>query len=177
MAKNLSTPRLRKLLATATKKQLLEEIVELFSKFDIVQKHYALRLEPQSEEQIVADYKAHISKAMLPKGDWEEPKVSEARRFIREYGKIALSEVSVADLMLFYVECGVKFLNKIGDYRESFYNSLKRMFEAALKLMRENNVGAEFEPRCRKVAANTRDMGYGFGDAVQYLLDDYFQSA
>lgn len=174
MGSNLTASSLRKQLTTATKEQLIEEVIELFTKFDVVQKHFALKLKSDTQTEILADYKARLSKAMLPKSDWSEPKVSEARRIINEFQKVARSPSAVADLMLFYVECGIKFLNDLGDYKASFYDSLERMFEAALKLARKNGMEAEFKDRCEEIVAKSSDMGYGLGDALQILLDEYF---
>ncbi len=176
MAKDLSAARLRKLLATATKEQLIEEIAVLFTKFDIVQKHFLLKLQPPDDSSVLDEYKARVTKAMLPKSTHGEPKVQVARQLISEYRKISVSESSLIDLMLVYVECGVEFLHNLGDYKESFYDSLQSMFEATLKLIQKNNLESDFVDRCQQVVVKCNNTGYGFEDEMAFLLKEYFKS-
>ena len=47
-----------------------------------------------------------------------------ARTVINDFRKASQNKESIADLMLYYVECGVEFTNLYGDIDERFYSSL-----------------------------------------------------
>lgn len=110
---------------------------------------------------------------MLPKSDFGQPKVQQACKLIAEYRKIALSSASVADLMLVYVESGVEFLLGLGDYKISFYDSLERMFESALKHIKKHQLELEFADRCRVIVKQSHNLGYGIGDTMAGTLSEY----
>ena len=175
MPKNLTAARLRKLLTAAPKEQLVEDMLQLFTKFDVVRKHFELQFQPQDESKILDGYKTRVERAMLPKSDFGEPKVQQARKLIAEYRKIALSSASVADLMLVYVESGVEFLLGLGDYKISFYDSLERMFESALKHIKKHQLELEFADRCRVIVKQSHNLGYGIGDTIAGMMSEYIE--
>ena len=53
-----------------------------------------------------------------------------ARAVISDFRKASQNKESIADLMLYYVECGVEFTNLYGDIDERFCSNLESMFSA-----------------------------------------------
>jgi hypothetical protein len=74
------------------------------------------------------------------------------------------------DLMLFYVEQGVKFTNAYGDINEGFYNSMEGMYEKTIELILKYEQKSIFEDRCEKIVDDASGIGWGFSDV---LLDMY----
>ena len=50
------------------------------------------------------------------------------------------NEVDTIDIMLFYIEQGVKFTLAYGDINEAFYSSMEGMYEKALSAMNKLDV-------------------------------------
>jgi len=50
------------------------------------------------------------------------------KKAIADYEKLSCSDTNLADIMLFYVECGVGFTNEYGDFNERLYNSMASVY-------------------------------------------------
>ena len=53
---------------------------------------------------------------------------------------------------------------------------MESMFRKTLKDMEENGLLDLFEKRCMAIQQKTRDLGWGFGDAITHLCEQYFAS-
>ena len=58
-----------------------------------------------------------------------------ARSVISNIRKAAPSTEGLAELMLYYVECGVELTNVYGDINEAFYDSIESMFTDYVTLL------------------------------------------
>ncbi len=85
-----------------------------------------------------------------------------------------MSDDNLADLMLFYVETGLEFINDFGDINESFYSSLERTYVQALTLMSKNGLLEKFANRAEKVMTDTSDIGWGFHDYIAQVYIDFY---
>ena len=92
-----------------------------------------------------------------------------ARAVISDFRKVSQNKESIADLMLYYVECGVEFTNLYGDIDERFYSSLESMFADFVNLlnsMENDSFYRRHAKRIQAVFADTRNIGWGFSDEV-----------
>ncbi|MGH9944016.1 MAG: DUF6155 family protein [Pyrinomonadaceae bacterium] len=175
--KDTSLRELKQYLRTRTPEQLVEEIGELFRKSDFVRDYYLVKLRGGEDDEPVRDkYKANIKDVFFPRrGGFTDgfPRLAVARKAVSEYRKVAASPSGVADLMLYYVETGVRFTNEYGDIDEPFYNSMESMYERALKLIVEHGMQEPFGRRCQQVVYDTSGIGWGFHDQLGDLFDQY----
>ncbi len=153
---------LRQHLQQRTQAELINDIVDLFRSVDAVKDYYQLRLDQSPNEQLIATYKAAIQQEFFPKRGFGEARLSIAQQPIREYKKISPSPEGLIELMVFYVEMGVRFTNTYGDINEPFYNSMERMYERAVRLIVEHHLQDRFELRCKHLVHNTANIGWGF---------------
>ena len=86
---------------------------------------------------------------------------------------MATSKEDLADIMLFYVEMGVKFTNAYGDIDEAFYCSMESMYEQAIKYICEQGLQEQFISRCAKIVEDTDGIGWGFNDTLYALYNEY----
>ncbi len=154
--------------------ELIGDIADLFVKLDPVKDYYQLRLGEGHNEELLEKYKAMIKREFFPARGFGEPRLSIARKAVTEYKKVSSSHEGLADLMLFYVEMGVRFTNTYGDIDEPFYNSMERMYARALELIVEHNLQGQFEPRCKKIVADTAQIGWGFHDNLSHMYHEFF---
>ncbi|MFN5513453.1 MAG: DUF6155 family protein [Cyanobacteriota bacterium] len=111
-------------------------------------------------------YKKIIENEFFPTRGLGKAKLSVAKKAIAEYKKICKIPVGVADIMLSYVEQGVKFTDAYGDIDEPFYNSMESMYEKAIEWIVRYEIQDVFNARCARIVEDTLGMGWGFNDAL-----------
>jgi hypothetical protein len=121
-------------------------------------------------------YKATIARWLWPdisKG--QDTSISKAKKAIADYKKAVGRPEDQAELMTFYCEQAVGFCRDVGFSDESFLVSLTGMFANALKLTTTLAPAQRdsFLERLDKVSRISQDFGYGLGDEMDDLLDEY----
>ncbi|MET4083858.1 hypothetical protein ABIB40_003831 [Pedobacter sp. UYP30] len=111
--------------------------------------------------------------AFYPKRGYDF-KLSDGKKAISDFKKLGPSSILIVDLMLFYVETGVKFTNEYGDISESFYSVLEATYGAALKLMRKENLLMEFKDRAEEIVHDTRNIGWSFHYYLSHVYSSFF---
>ncbi len=166
---------LKKYLSNLTKEELIEEIRLLGRRFKQVNEYYQVRMEPYKTENILAAYKERIKREFFTRNGNPGPmRLDVARKAVQEFAKIQASVTHLIDLELFYVEQGAKFTNAFGDIDEPFYMSIESMYESALKLIKKHALNDMFDDRAKKMVRDTREIGWGFGDNIEYLYEEYY---
>ena len=98
-----------------------------------------------------------------------------ARAVISDFRKASQNKESIADLILYYVECGVEFTNLYGDIDERFYSNLESMFADFVRLlnsMENDSFYRRQSKRIRAVFEDTHDIGWGFSDEMARIYFD-----
>jgi hypothetical protein len=173
MAK-ISATALKKHLTNQSQEQLIKQIIDLSSTFANVNDYYQQKINPQSKDEIILKYKATIEHEFFPKRGHGKLGLAAAKKAISEYKKTTDDIYGVIDLMLFYVEQGVKFINEYGDIKESFYYSGEAVYDDALKLMTKHHITEFYEVRCKQICRYSSHTGYGFGDSIKDIYDEVF---
>ena len=169
---------IRSVLTGASHKDLLNLVGDL----------YALRKENQNflharfikDGDTLAPYKDAIEQYVSPVEPWKQPvKLSLARKAISDYRKAAGDPEGLAELMLFYAECGVNYTLDFGDIDEPFYNSVVGVFFDGLKTLRrcDPDIVGKLLPRFVIAVQKTDSMGWGFHDSLLDALESYFPDA
>lgn len=157
---------------------LIDELITLYRTFEVVREFYALRLQSSDTSKIIGKYKQILEEQFRPtsaKWDFPELNYSVARKAISDFKKVSSNPVAIVDLQLTYVEYGVECTREYGDIDERFYNSMESMFRKTLKDMEEHGLLDLFEKRCLAIRQKTRDLGWGFGDTIAQLYEEYFR--
>ena len=169
---NLTT--LKKHLKTRSQAELIADIAELYKRFQPVKDYYQIQIYPQDEKQVAAKYKKIIEDQFFPARGYGKAKLSVAKKAITEYKKVNKTIVGLIDIMLFYVEQGVRFTDAYGDIDEPFYISMETMYEKAIKEIIKYRQKDTFQKRCQKIVLDTSDMGWGFHDTLSEIYEDAF---
>ncbi len=182
MARTKQAPRswkvVRSVLRGAGHKDLLSLVGDL----------YALRKENQvflharfiKDGNTLVPYMEAIERYMFPEEPWKHRiEISHARKAISDYRKALGDLPGLAELKLFYVECGVSFTLEYGDIDEAFYDSLESMFSNGLKTLKRCGPDAvgNLLPRFQDVVRSTEGMGWGFYDGLLAALEKHFPNA
>lgn len=149
---------------------LIKHISELYKKYKPVKEYFDFYVNP-NEEKILEQYKGKVREGFYPKRGFAI-KLSISRKAINDFKKLGTSKENLADLLLYYVECGVELTNEFGDIDESFYSSIENTFAQALEIIDKEEIHAKFKNRAYAIFEGTINIGWGFHD---YLGDLYYQ--
>lgn len=136
--------------------------------------YYQIKLYPQEDKEIAAKYKKIIEDEFFPTRGLGKARLSVAKKAISDYKKICQTDAALIDVMLFYVEQGVKFTNAYGDIDEPFYLSMEGVYEQAVVIIIKSNLKDIFQQRCRKIMENTSGTGWGFHDTLTEVYQEAF---
>jgi hypothetical protein len=165
---------IKKELKKMDKDKLIDLIADLYKKNKSVKEFFDFYVNPD-ERQLFEKYRDKVFEAFYPKRGYIY-KLKDGKQAISDFKKLGTSTELVADLMLFYVETGVKFTNDFGDINETFYRSLATTFVDSLTLMQKENLLDKFENRVEKVVEDTSGIGWGFHDYLVQVWIDFYPS-
>jgi Family of unknown function (DUF6155) len=169
----MSLTDLKKELKKFDKNKLINLISELYKKHKPVKDFFDFYVQPD-EKGLFEKYKTRVFEAFYPKRGFHL-KLKDARQAISDFKKFAPSNYLLAELMLFYVECGVQFTNDFGDIDENFYLSMEKMFNQTLSLMKSEDLLDQFNNRAAKILTDTNGMGWGFFDTLCDIYYNYYE--
>ncbi|HBJ87511.1 MAG TPA: hypothetical protein DDZ88_27365 [Verrucomicrobiales bacterium] len=118
--------------------------------------------------EVLETYRRKIVEQFFPKRGEGKLKLGEARKAIRDYRKATGNIPGTAELLITYVETGVKFTNEYGDIDERFYTSVESALGELAALLRGDarELYPQFRARLAKVEQETDGIGWGFHDFI-----------
>lgn len=164
---------LRQHLAERSREELIDEIVALHERFDVVKDYFQAQLAGDDDE-VRAKYRAIIENEFTPRRGFPRLRLAVARKAIADYQQVSGSPQGRIDLMLAYVEAGVRCANTYGDLYEQFYSSMESMYKGAIDLIAAQGLGQTYERRCWQIVEQTRGQGWGFHDTLAELYGEAF---
>src|SRR5947208_2452099 len=108
----LTAREMRKYLESKSHEDLVNDILLFFTQFDGVKEHYSAQLGHGYSEDLLDKYKTVIRKEFFPTRGFGQARLSIARKAINDYKKVSRNLLGLIDLMLFYVEMGVRYTNE-----------------------------------------------------------------
>ena len=153
--KTMSKKELRKYISKLQKKQLEEQIIDLYSRFKDVKKFYDFTFNPK-EDKLVEECKFKISKEYFPVSN-RKPKArrSVAQKYIRHFKLIGLDSRLIADIMLYNIEIAQSFSSEKKSINDSFFLSMFKSFEEAKKYINSNGINNDFQIRIKIIVEET----------------------
>ena len=163
-------------LKKQSSRQLVRLILSLANKYPEVGQYLRVMIDPQMEEEAVNVYKKQVQQEFFPKRRYGKARLSVARKPIADFRKISKNTHHLIDILLHYVEQGVKYTNAYGDIDEPFYDSMESMYDDALKLIEKYELYEEFDVRCKKIVTDTDGIGWGFHDNLRDMYEGCFDN-
>jgi hypothetical protein len=155
------------------KEDLIKHISELYKKFKPVKEYFEFFINPD-EDSILKKYKERVREGFYPKRG-SRLKLSISRKAVNDFKKLGTSKESIADLLLYYAECGVELTNEFGSIDENFYLSVENVYETALELMAKEGLLSKFKKRASEIVADTKNIGWGFHDSLGDIYSEYYE--
>lgn len=118
--------------------------------------------------EVLEKYRRKIVEQFFPARGFGKLKLGEARKAIRDYRKATGNLPGTVELLMTYVENGVKFTHEYGDIDERFYNSVESALDelAALLQGEARELYPKFCDRLAGVEQMTDGIGWGFHDFI-----------
>ena len=122
--------------------------------------------------EVLETYRSKVVEPFFPKRGVGKLKLAEARKAIREYRKATGHIPGTAELLMSYVENGVRFTCRYGDIDERFYSSVESALDELADLLRSHARGMylQFRERLAKIDQMTIGMGWGFHDYITVVV-------
>jgi hypothetical protein len=143
----MSKRNLKKYLSELSKKQLEEQLVELYEKFKDVKVYYDFAFNP-NENKLIQEAKYKTSNEYFPsKGKRPKMRRSIAQKFIKHYISLGVDVFIIADIMLYNIEIAQAFSSEKFIKQELFFRSMLTSFQQAISFLIENGILNDFKSR------------------------------
>jgi hypothetical protein len=169
----MSTKELKSELQKLDKALLVNLIGELYKKSKEA-KAYLDNFLAADDTALFEKCKGKIYEAFFPKRGYKL-KLADGKKEISDFRSQGESKIKLAELMLYYAECGSDFTNEYGDIDEPFYNSIAGTYRKALELMKKENVLDQFAERAKDIMNETKNIGWGFHDDLTDAFYEFYE--
>ncbi len=161
---------LKKYVAALKKRQLEEQIIDLYNRFPAVKTYYDFVFNPQ-EDKLIQQAKLKISNEYFPlKRKRPRARRSVAQKYIKQFLKLGMDPSMVADMMLYNLEVAQSF-SKDRNVPEAFYKSMLNSFSETVHHISVNDLLPEFKSRILTVYHFTRQGDWPFKEGYSRVLD------
>ena len=171
----ISKRKLDHFLSSATKEELIQQLMDLVSRFENVEEYYQTKLN-RDIPKILDKYKKEITDALYPDGEWKGGFDLEAvEKTIKKYEKMGSPLASVISLKLFAIKSASELADAFGgDYGENFYIFFEEIYEEMHKDLKENGQLNNYKEQLKSVIEEAFE-GYGHRDQLMDVYKGYFR--
>ena len=165
----MSKRELKKYIHTLTKKQLEEQVIDLYNRFKPVKEYYNFVFNP-NEEKLIIECKFKINKEYFPTSKRKAKKRrSVAQKYIKKFKLLGVNPFLLADVMLYNIEIAQKYEanNKVND---SFYPSMLKSFEEVIEYINDNSLKSEFNDRLTRIINHSEEFNWINNIAFEQLM-------
>lgn len=150
-AESMSKRELKTYLNGLTKKQLEEQIIDLYSRFKEVKEFYNFAFNP-NEAQLYEECRFAISKEYFPvTGRKAKARRSVAQKWIRKLKTLGAEPSLIAGIMLYSIEIAQVWSGDKTVTKDTFYRSMLKSFDETLAFAEQNSLQLELASRIRKI--------------------------
>jgi len=147
----MSKKELHQYLKPLTKKQLEEQITELYLKFKEVKIYYDFAFNP-NEKKLIEEAKIKISNEYYPiKSRKAKKRRSVAQKFIKHFVRLGVDPTLIIDVMLYHIEVAQAYCYEFPIKQEAFYQSILKSYNEAYLLISEQGLLSTYSSRMIKI--------------------------
>ena len=168
------TQSIKTVLSGFSKEKLIDLVCEMNKSCRDANKFLSARFYPEKLNEILEDTKKNIQKEFFPTRGYGRANLTNVKKAISSYVKITGDPLAESELLLFFVEQGIKFTNKYGDIHEDFYVSVETAFRKAIEIQISLGNTEICKKVCRKLIKLNKMDGWGFADSLREIFEDNF---
>ncbi|TRO66537.1 DUF6155 family protein [Christiangramia sabulilitoris] len=148
----------KKYINSLPKKELEEQILDLYERFPEVKTFYNFVFNP-NEEKLVREAKFKISKEYFPPNN-RRPKArrSVAHKLIKHFLKLEMEAHALADVMLYNIEVAQTYSRDRENISEGFQKSMLKSFEQVVNFVIDKGISNEFVKRIYQIGEEAEDQ-------------------
>jgi len=174
--KDMKWSEVRNSLEMLDKKELIDLVRDLYehpaeNRQAIISRH----MKGKKSDWILESFQKVIKNEFFPDKGLGSLRSDVTKKAVTEYSEGSGNLVGTMELMLFFVENVVEFVNEYGGIDEEFidegYEMLGKFCEL-LKTPEGQRFYPLFEMRLLKLRSESDDLGYGFGDDIATFVED-----
>ncbi|MUP45760.1 hypothetical protein E0K83_08380 [Gramella sp. BOM4] len=163
----------KKYIKTLKKKDLEEQLLDLYERFDEVRVYYNFVFNP-NEDKLVKEAKFKISKEYFPVNSRKPKKRrSVAQKLIKHFVKLEMEPHSLTDVMLYNIEVAQAFSKDQEKITEAFQKSVFKSYEQAADFMIEKGISSEFGKRIQQISQEAEAQNWQNSYQFQRVLDRF----
>ena len=167
----MSKRALKKYLSELKKRQLEEQLLDLYDRFPSVKTYYDFVFNPK-EDKLIDEAKARISNEYFPlKRKRPRARRSVAQKHIKQFLKLGMDPSLVADIMLYNLEMAQLF-SEDRNVPEAFYKSMLNSFEEGVQHIATNSLLPQFKLRIVAIYEFTQNKNWLFKEGFSRALDN-----
>jgi len=156
----LSKRDLKKYLNNLTKKQLEEQLLDLYGRFKEVKVFYNFVFNPK-EEKLLDDCKFKISKEYFPiNGRKPKARRSVAQKQLKHFIQIGVDPYIISEVMVFNIEIAQRYSTIKTIKQDAFFRSILKSYTEAVNYVYENGLGSEFNSRLLAIARTAKELNW-----------------
>jgi len=142
----MSKRALVKYLSALKKKELEEQLIDLYHRFPAVKEYYDFVFNPK-EDKMVQEAKIKISNEYFPlKRKRPKARRSVAQKYIKHFTKLGVDPHLISDLMLYNLEVAQSFSVE-KNVPEAFYKSMGNSFNELIQYISVNALLSDYKDR------------------------------
>lgn len=168
----MSKNELKKYLNQFSKEQVIDILLEQYSKNKELKKHFDFIICP-NVTQTLEEYKKIILNEYYPTRGIEKTRISVCKKAISDFQKLNPGVEVVAELMVFFIETACSYTWEYGDMIESFYTSMEKNFDRTMQYLSKYGLIEEFQPNITQILKYASVCGYGFCDTMPEIAAEY----
>lgn len=155
-----------------TKRQLEEQVIDLYVRFKEVKQFYDFAFNPK-EDKLLADGKFKISKEYFPVNN-RKPKMrrSVAQKILKNFKTLGVDPSIIADIMLYNIEIAQTFADTRFVRQDAFFVSMLKSFTEAVKHIYDNGLLETMHPRVEKIVDEVINQDWFNCDGFESVMDD-----
>ncbi|WP_281543231.1 DUF6155 family protein [Maribacter aestuarii] len=166
----MSKRALKTYLSELSKKDLEEQLMDLYTRFPSVKTYYDFVFNPK-EEKLVQEAKAKISNEYFPvKRRRPKARRSVAQKYLKHFLKLGMDPHMVADVMCFNLEIAQTFAMD-RNVPDAFYKSMANSFTEMTTYISQNGLLADYRERMLKIYKETQEQNWLFEEDFSRALD------
>lgn len=167
----MSLTDIKKELKKLDKDKILDLILDLYKKHKPIRAYLDFYISP-NEGGIIEKYHDKIFEAFYPTQG--KINIKKAKDALSDFKKLDIGNDTYAELLLFFVETGINFINDYGDLDNGFYKGLCKYYNESLTIYRNEGQLENVKVRAYFAMTNTMDMTWGFHEYLTDVFNEFF---
>lgn len=170
----MSKRELKKYIGKLTKRQLEEQVIDLYERFKEVKQFYDFAFNPK-EAKLLEESKFKISKEYFPvNGRKPKTRRSVAQKIIKNFKTLGVEPTIIANIMLYNIEIAQAFADTKFIKQDSFFISMLKSFNEAVTYIYDNGILKTMQPRIDKIIDETIEQNWFNHRGFEAVIEDIY---